>query len=299
MTKKQIRQSVNEFLANSEHCKVESERRKHAALLNKLCDNYQEELSLADNIRIRINSDSKKTFDGFKTRVRHWVKFSNLENEVDLNQIKFEFSYFTFIDLYDKTMKKFSDNWTKIDLYYFTMAKLYSYLRWIGVPPEKMFNLTKGDYNIDMKLLLVGDVEYDLKNHIYEECAEVIHKELTDNIYSLGLAKNVDTNVVEYIYGMKDVEYDEYKFLFSTISESSQCGKHLHTNIQAVLQDLIYPDILIAKNGLFDRVSKVTGNELISSVEFQEIIARPEISNTFKFSNELLQEYRSWQTKVK
>ena len=48
-----------------------------------------------------------------------------------------------------------------------------------------------------------------------------------------------------------------------------------------------------------DRVSKVTGNESISSVKFQEIIKRPEISNTFRFSDELLQEYRSWQTKLR
>lgn len=136
-----------------------------------------------------------------------------------------------------------------------------------------------------------------LKNNLYDECSEVVHQEIMNNLNSITMVKNVDNNVVEYVYGVADYTYDEYMPMFTSISD--EIGQKLQSNIRIVLQDLIYPDNLIAKNGLFDRVNKATGNELISSVEFQEIIARPEISNTFRFSNELLQEYRSWQTKVK
>ena len=296
MTKEQIRQSVDAFLENSEYCKVESERRKHAALLNKLCDDYQEELSLTDNIRIRINSDSKTTFSGFKTRIRHWLEFADLENEVNLRKIKFEFSYFTFTNLYTKLTQTPTAEWNKIDLYYFTLAKLYAYLRWIGVPSDKVFDIIKGDYNSETRILLVSGKEYDLKINLYDECSESVHQEIMNNLNSITMIKNVDTNVVEYVYGT-NYKYDEYKPMFTSIS-GENCKK-LQSNIRIVLQDLVYSDNLIAKNGLFDRISKVTGNELISSVKFQDIITRPEISNTFRFSDELLQEYRSWQTKVK
>ena len=297
MTKEQIRQSVDAFLENSEYCKVESERRKHAALLNKLCDDYQEELSLTDNIRIRINSDSKTTFSGFKTRIRHWLEFADLENEVNLRKIKFEFSYFTFTNLYTRLTQTSTSEWNKIDLYFFTLAKLYAYLRWIGVPSDKVLDIKKGDYNPETRTLLVNDKEYDLKNNLYDECSEVVHQEIVNNLNSITMVKNIDNNVVEYVYGSSDYKYDEYKPMFTSIS--GEIGKKLQSNIRIVLQDLVYSDNLIAKNGLFDRISKVTGNESISSVKFQEIIKRPEISNTFRFSDELLQEYRSWQTKLR
>ena len=296
MTKEQIRQSVEEFLENSEYCKVESERRKHAALLNKLCDDYQEELSLTDNIRIRIDSDSKTTFSGFKTRIRHWLEFADLENEVNLRKIKFEFSYFTFTNLYTRLTQTSTSEWNKIDLYFFTLAKLYAYLRWIGVPSDKVLDIKKGDYNSETRILLVSGKEYDLKINLYDECSESVHQEIMNNLNSITMVKNVDTNVVEYVYGT-NYKYDEYKPMFTSIS-GENCKK-LQSNIRIVLQDLAYSDNLIAKNGLFDRVSKVTGNELISSVHFQEIIKRPEIANTFRFSDELLQEYRSWQTKLR
>ena len=296
MTKEQIRQSVDEFLENSEYCKVESERKKHAELLNKLCDNYRENLSLEENVRIRIASNCKSTFDGFKTRVRHWVKFSHLENKVDLNQIKFEFSYFTFFEIQTQLMQTSNVKWKKIYSYYFTLAKLYAYLCWIGVPFDKILDIKKGDYNPDMRILLVADKEYDLKNKLYDECGEIIHREIMRNLNSITMVKNVDNNLVEYVCS-NDCNYDEYKPMFTSIS--GNVGNKLQSNIRIVLQDLKIPDNLIAKNGLFDRVNKATGNELISSVEFQEIIKRPEIANTFRFSDELLQEYRSWQTKVK
>ena len=187
--------------------------------------------------------------------------------------------------------------WNKIDLYFFTLAKLYAYLRWIGVPSDKAVDITKGDYNPETRILFVDDKEYDLKNNLYDECSEVVHQEIMNNLNNITMVKNVDNNVVEYVYGVADYTYDEYMPMFTSIS--GEIGKKLQSNIRIVLQDLVYSDNLIAKNGLFDRISKVTGNESISSVKFQEIIKRPEISNTFRFSDELLQEYRSWQTKLR
>ena len=293
LTKEKVKASVEVFLENSEYCSVKSERDKYFSLLNKLSEQYQEDLSLTENIKRRINMNSKQVFESDKSRLKHWLEYSHFK--ADMNSIQFCFQYFNFDELHQKIENpKPYALWTKRDRNYYTLSKLFAYLCWIGVPSNKILDIKKGDYNPELKILLVDDKEYDLKNDVYKDCANTIHQELYNNLTNIRFVKN-ENNIYEYV-SSPTYNYDENDMMFETIS--GEVPKTLREQCLALLKRMFFRHTLITKNGVFERLYNRIGNKTVTREEFKQLLSMPEINNPISYSNALLQEFTLWKNEM-
>lgn len=256
-TKENIQKSIKDFLNNweQEHS-FYSERSiyEYKTRFTSLINNYNDSLSLKENMVGRLSVIKASIyFYHIKEAYSEWLKYSKIN--CDISDIRFTPKFINFRQLQNNIeMTEKEQLWRNVGFRsgsYFTVAKLYAYLLWIGLSKEEINNLRKRDYDIQNRVLTVGNDFVDLNKIYYQDnnCANIVHKELVKNITAVKL-QNTD-GLVEYIYGEGDINYSDHLLRTSTLSTH---GKTIVNKVSDAASVCISPVKIIYKSGLYHRL---------------------------------------------
>lgn len=153
----QLRTSVEHHLF-AQKASIEVVKRKSQVLLG-LLNKYNEDLSLQDNIYQYLSGVSKRSYDSQCGYLKQWVIEEGIDCNFEINYKDIPRNYMTIETLNEKLNKLYEDPSTisRNVIFYLVYARLYAYLIWIGLSNKEIKSLRKGDYDIDNKVLYIGN----------------------------------------------------------------------------------------------------------------------------------------------
>ncbi|MFQ7435007.1 MAG: hypothetical protein ACLRM7_01245 [Ruminococcus sp.] len=268
----QLRTSVEHHLF-AQKASIEVVKRKSQVLLG-LLNKYNEDLSLQDNIYQYLSGVSKRSYDSQCGYLKQWVFEEGIDCNFEINYKDIPRNYMTIETLNEKLNKLYEDPSTisRNVIFYLVYARLYAYLIWIGLSNKEIKSLRKGDYDIDNKVLYIGDDNgnvrtIDLKLPYYDDISEILHDELCRNISSRKFVdKDFFYNGSVICIKMYDNSYDthgkeigcynDYDSLFRLLNDDIGNNNALVANVRRTLAPIIKRVSDIEISGLFYRVTK-------------------------------------------
>lgn len=279
MTKKELQDSIEQYGKKEAAISVYSTLKKKMSILSGFMKKYNEEKPLYENIKEYLkDSSTMNSFRNNKIIIKRWLSASGIDCNIE--DVQFGTTFISSIEELNNTLQKAMNDpniWSTEVASYCCYVKLMCYLLWAGVNKNNLAQIQKGDYDIRKKILFLEDektekkIKIDLNLEYYSDIAELLHKELCDNIYSRNFIKqkinicgqlrevttyNENTSVLK-VYNCND-------YLFRPIF-SGNSPSNIVNNTRSVIVPKIYLKLnIIRKSGIWYRVYRYlqqnTGN---------------------------------------